>query len=293
MSHHELTGGYVLGALSDAERRAFEAHLATCVECAQEVEALRVVTTALAYAAPPQDVPPDLRDRVLREAIALGRSEDRGFGRSNIGTFERPPVRTPEAPIPRISEAPIPRAPGSSSLPSWLAMAASIAAVALGLYAVTLRQRVEVLQDQLREATARAEDMSRQAQVAHAVADQARDASAVLAASDVRRIDLAGQAHAASATGRAFWSPSHARLVFTAANLPALPAGRQYQLWVVPPGQNAVSAGMLTLESDGRVTTLAPPLTVEQVAAVAVSDEPAGGVPSRTGPIVLVGTAPS
>ena len=33
----ELTGGYALGVLSEAERRAIETHLPTCVECAREV----------------------------------------------------------------------------------------------------------------------------------------------------------------------------------------------------------------------------------------------------------------
>ena len=40
MSHdelRELSGGYALGALSDADRRLFEAHLSTCPECAGEV----------------------------------------------------------------------------------------------------------------------------------------------------------------------------------------------------------------------------------------------------------------
>jgi anti-sigma-K factor RskA len=284
---YELTGGYVLGALSEAERRAVEAHLPTCAVCAQEVKTLREVATALAHAAPQPEVPPGLRDRVLRTAFAAD-AEPR------VLSFE--PARspgTPERPADRTPEAPTLRTPGRRSLPSWFAIAASIAAVALGLYALTLRQRIDVLQDRLREATARAEDMSRQAQVAHAVADQATQASAVLSASDVRRIDLAGQAPASRAAGRAFWSPSHGRLVFTAANLPSLPAGRQYQLWVVPPGRDAVSAGMLTLDADGAVTTIAPQLPLDQVAAVAVSEEPAGGVPSRTGPIVLIGSAAS
>ncbi len=160
---HELTGGYVLGALSDAERQAFEAHLATCAVCAAEVKALRGVAHSLAYAVPQRDLPPALRERVLHAAVADGRAGAR------VADFT--PV--------------IKATPARSMLPSWLAIAASIAAVALGLYAMTLRQRIEALQDRLREATVRAEDLSRQAQVAHAVADQAKEASAVLAASDV------------------------------------------------------------------------------------------------------------
>jgi anti-sigma-K factor RskA len=265
---HELTGGYVLGALSDAERQAFEAHLATCAVCAAEVKALRGVAHSLAYAVPQRDLPPALRERVLHAAVADGRAGAR------VADFT--PV--------------IKATPARSTLPSWLAIAASIAAVALGLYAMTLRQRIEALQDRLREATVRAEDLSRQAQVAHAVADQAKEASAVLAASDVRRFDLAGQKTAPGATGRGYWSPSRDRLVFTASNLPALATGRQYQLWVVPPGAGSspVSAGLLPLESDGGVTLAA--LTIDQVGAVAVSEEPLGGsaVPST---IVLLGAA--
>lgn len=270
---HELTGGYVLGALSEAERQAFAAHIATCAVCAAEVKALRQVADALAYAAPTRDLPPELRDRVLRAAATSGSVES-----ANVRAFEQPARREPEGASTQVF-----------GLSRWLAIAASIAAVALGLYSMTLRQRIEQLQDRLREATTRADDLSRQAQIAHAVADQAREASAVLAASDVRRIDLAGQPHTPGASARAFWSPSHDRLVFTATNLPAPPTGRQYQVWLVPPGSAPVSAGMLPLDSDGGVTLA--PVTIDQVVAVAVSEEPAGGVPSRTGPFVLLGTA--
>jgi anti-sigma-K factor RskA len=266
----ELTGGYVLGALSEADRQALEAHLATCADCAAEVQALREVARALAYATPQRDLPPGLRERVLRAAVAAG-----GAG-SRVVDFA--PAVSPK--------------PTRSTLPAWFALAASIAAVAFGLYAMTLRQRIEILQDRLREATARAEDMTRQAQVAHAAADQARQSNAVLAASDVRRIDLAGQKTAPDAGGHAFWSPSQRLLVFTAANLPALRAGRGYQLWVIPLGETTpVSAGMLPLASDGSISTLAPPLTVDQIGAVAVSEEPASGVSSPTGDIVLSGAA--
>jgi anti-sigma-K factor RskA len=281
---HELTGGYVLGALSEAERQAFEAHAATCAVCAAEVKALRQVAHGLAYTVPQRDLPPDLRDRVLRTAVAATRDDS---GRSDVQTLGSSDVR--EGGLPRRSA----EREGGSALPAWLAIAASIAAVALGLYAMTLRQRIEVLQDRLREATVRAEDLTRQSQVAHAVADQAREASVVLAAADVRRFELAGQKDAPRASGRAFWSPSQRRLVFTAANLPAPPTGRQYQLWVVPPGagRDPVSAGMLPLESESGVT-LAPPLTIDQVGAVAVSEEPLGGVVGLpTGAIVLLGAA--
>ena len=40
---------YVLGGLDADERAAFEAHLASCAECAAEVQSYRPVTDALAW----------------------------------------------------------------------------------------------------------------------------------------------------------------------------------------------------------------------------------------------------
>ncbi|ONI85302.1 hypothetical protein ALI144C_13430 [Actinosynnema sp. ALI-1.44] len=55
---HTLTGAYVLDALSEMERRAFEDHMAGCPACHQEVAELRETTarlgTATAIAPPPQ-----------------------------------------------------------------------------------------------------------------------------------------------------------------------------------------------------------------------------------------------
>jgi len=261
----ELTGGYALGVLSLPERRELESHLATCPACDREVRNLVAVANVLAYAVPQQDPPAALRERVLRAAV--GSSETRHvFGLK-------------------------PRA--SWSLPVWLSAAATIAAVALGLYTLTLRDRIEVLEERLREANARIVDADQQVAVLRVRADDEQQKAAILAASDVRRIDLAGQPSAPGASGRAFWSPSLGpRLVFTAANLPRPEVGRQYQLWVIPPGgspANAVSAGMLELDPNGHVQMLATPTSPTQVGMVAVSVEPAGGVPSPTGPIVLAG----
>ena len=64
------SGLYVLGSLNADERRAFEAHLATCEECQAEVRSLSAVVTALPYAAPDVELPASLRDRVLRAASA-------------------------------------------------------------------------------------------------------------------------------------------------------------------------------------------------------------------------------
>jgi anti-sigma-K factor RskA len=256
----ELSGGYALDALSDLDRQAFEAHLSTCADCTREVQELRVVASGLPFAIPQIDPPAALRDRVLRAAVA-------------------PAVVLP-----------IKARPGQTpwSLPTWLSVAASIAAVALGLYTLTLRQRINLLEVRLRDANARVEQTEKAATLASLRADRAEEMTSVLAAGDVRRIDLAGSKVAPGAAGYAFWSPSRRVLLFSAANLPALSPGRQYQLWVIPKGGKPVSAGMLNFDQRGRVIALADSPNADP-GTVAVTEEPAGGVPQPTGPIVLFG----
>ncbi|MBG6097364.1 anti-sigma factor [Nocardioides luteus] len=64
---HGLVGAYLLDALVPGERAEFEAHLAVCPECREEVDSLRSATASLAteVAATP---PVALRGRVLRTA---------------------------------------------------------------------------------------------------------------------------------------------------------------------------------------------------------------------------------
>ncbi|MFI9006788.1 anti-sigma factor domain-containing protein [Actinosynnema sp. NPDC053489] len=64
---HTMTGAYALNALSEPERRAFEAHLAQCASCAQEVAELAETAARLGAAAQVQP-PPQLRERVLSAA---------------------------------------------------------------------------------------------------------------------------------------------------------------------------------------------------------------------------------
>jgi len=75
--------------------------------------------------------------------------------------------------------------------------------------------------------------------------------------------------------------------------LPALPADKVYQLWIVPQGAAAVSAGLLTPDANGHASLFFPmPADVTAPQALAVTVEPAGGVPAPTGSRVLLGTVP-
>jgi len=107
---HTLTGAYVCDALGEAERAAFEAHLADCPDCAEEVRELREVAAVLAVAVA-QHAPSSLKAGVdARIAV----------------TRQLPPV-TDDAPGPRTR-----RGPKRRLRAAW-AVAAALAVVAAGL----------------------------------------------------------------------------------------------------------------------------------------------------------------
>lgn len=234
----EQAAPYALGALSPAERAEFEAHLATCAQCAAEVRTFSSVAGELAQTAPAAEPSPAVRERLM--AAIAGGTQVVGV------TRDRPVV------LPRRSIAP------------WLAAAASLAlAAALGAYALQLRRS----------------------------ASQAEFTAEVLAAPDLAQVVLAGQPAAPSASARAFWSRSRG-LVFNASNMPALPAGSTYQLWVIPAQAPPISAGLIKPDASGRVIAVfKTPPDLPQPTAMAVTIEPDGGVPAPTGDKYLVGVA--
>jgi anti-sigma-K factor RskA len=67
---HDLTPGYALDALDESERAEYEAHLATCEQCRDELARMQDTVGALAYAVRSPAPPPELRDRIVGQARA-------------------------------------------------------------------------------------------------------------------------------------------------------------------------------------------------------------------------------
>lgn len=226
-----------------------------------------------------------VRDDELGE---LGPPILQGLGQAVPQVDPPPELRT------RVLDAALSRKPAAVSAARpvawWLATAASVAlASGLTIYTGQLRARISGLETELRDTRARADAAQLQVVDAQRVATGAQTALVVLTAPDVARVDLAGQPASPNATARAFWSRSRG-MVFSASNLPPLPAGRTYQLWVVT-AQAPISAGLLTPDSNGSVSDFfSTPPDIPQPVAMAVTIEPAGGVPAPTGDKYLVGT---
>jgi hypothetical protein len=107
------------------------------------------------------------------------------------------------------------------------------------------------------------------------------------------KVSVVGLTSGATKSPRAlmFWDKATNRWTFIAHNMPALGAGRTYQLWLVTAGQK-ISAGTFSVTAGGDALVQATyALDPNALKAVAVTEEPAGGMPQPTGAMVVVGTA--
>lgn len=189
----------------------------------------------------------------------------------------------------------------------WLAWAAVTALVLGGIYAIGQ------VRAGLRDAAVRAEAAERTARDAQdraardiAAAQRAADArlqaaqqavrsaqivSAVAAAGDLRRFDLAAREGGGAA--QVLWSRSQG-IAVTASDLPPAPEGRAYQLWLLTPDR-AASVGLLPVEPSGRINAVfEPPAGLPRpIVRAMITVEPAGGSEAPTGPPALAQAPPA
>lgn len=263
MSEHEtlreLAEPYALDILDADERRAFERHLPLCEECQRAVADARAVAEGLAHTLEPVAPPAALRARVLGAATTRARA----------------------AAVPSVTES------NAGVLPWALAAAASIAAVVFGLGWWNTADRLARAENELQTALQTLASTQSRIADAQSVADRLTRELSVLAAPDVVRVELKGQPAAPAASGRVHWSRSRGT-TFAATNLPALDAGRVYQLWFVTAGP-PVGAAVVTPDAAGRAEAVIPILSGIEPTAFALTVEPAGGSPAPTGAMLLVG----
>jgi Anti-sigma-K factor rskA/Putative zinc-finger len=99
-SYEQEVGAYLLGALTDLERQAFEQHLAGCAGCREEIERLRPAADSLPRSveqlAPPAALKASLMEVVEREARERRGEPSRPRLRERVaGLVRRPAARRP------------------------------------------------------------------------------------------------------------------------------------------------------------------------------------------------------
>lgn len=278
MGHDEARASLeaaALDALDSPEREAVLAHAATCAECSVELSELRATAANLALAAPapPGGVGDGSRERIRARLLARAATD-------------------------RTDEMPIATAPSATGMfravnalawrrGEWLAAAASLLlVVSVAVLAALLRDR-EQLRDALRtQATSVAASRASVDSLRLAVAS--RDSLiAGLTGRDVAVMTLTASGTRAP-FARMFWDRATNRWTFVAHDMPALPSGKTYQLWLVTASAK-ISAGTFEPRNGDAVVRATYALPADSLKAIAVTEEPAGGVPQPTGRMVIAG----
>jgi hypothetical protein len=271
-------------AIDGTARDAVMAHVEGCEICRTELVELRATVTMIAFTAPPAvaaEEAGETRDRVRARLLARV-SADAPAPELALDRSARP-AASPAAAPERSVVTPI-----RSRRAEWMAIAAGIllAASLAGLAAV-MRDRQNV-----RDALAAQIAQNRRAAAAGdslRVALMTRDSIiAGLTGRDVAMMTLTS-AGTKAPYAHMFWDKVRHTWTLVAHNMPELKPGRTYQLWLVTADQK-ISAG--TFEPrDGDAMMRATYALADPLMALAVTEEPAGGMPQPTGAMVMVANA--
>jgi anti-sigma factor RsiW len=261
---HALSGAYAIDALDDIERAQFERHLAKCAECRAEVESLREASAMLAETTAIEP-PADLRSRLLAdiktvrplppvtevpEVPAGEATGDTGGGTTGDTTGHTAGVHAegaPEEPDTAAAANVTPLRPGRRLVRGLVAAAAVVAA--LGAGAAVWHPWTDDTSQSPRNLSA-AERVQ-----------QAPDAVKV-----TQEIEGGGQA--------TVWaSKSLNRVVVQTRDLPPLPQGKAYEMWLQDSRDGMVPAGLM--DAEDRTVVLKG--DVANAVAAGITVEPAAG----------------
>jgi len=245
---------YALEELTGSERQAMEAHLQTCASCRRELQALRADLGLLGLTGSGPQPPARSKERLMR-AIA---TEPRG-------------VSLPE-----------PHGPPQRSW--WWSLIPALAALGLFLVAVWFWSSNVRLKNQIAELGNRNLDQSTQLE---SLNQQLR----LLTSPDAVHVSLNPQKSPNQPSGTAIFSTSQKRMIFMASNLPAVPEGKAYELWIIPASGAPIPAGVFKPDEHGNAMMMDHRMP-EGVAAkaFAITVEKEEGSDKPTSPILLMGS---
>jgi anti-sigma-K factor RskA len=249
---------YALGVLEGEEGAQLDAHLArTCPTCTPGVAHARWVVAQLAHAAPDAQPPAALRGKIMD---AVKPSAD--------------PARTVVS-----IEKPKP-SPQRAMFPAW----AWIAAAALALVTGYSIRQMNNQNDQLAQLRKQMKFATIQNQSLQNQLDMDRMVAMVLMSPDSMPLKLMPKDKNMPMV-HAYLNP-HMGVAITADQMPSMPSARTLQLWFVPKTGRPMSVAIFHPDAAGQIALVAPVnMPRNEIAALAVTDEPAGGSPQPTTPI--------
>ena len=263
----ELVQSYLLGDLEKLEARLLESHLESCPSCSLLLEGDGETVARLAFSVTQRTAPSCVKERLLGRIETEGRAE-----------------RT----LPRVLEhwsayAYVEDVLRSLSAHSGkLALTAAIAAVVLvGAWS----------NDRLNDdASSEQPTLALEADSAGADGRESRHESLLMSSSPGASVNmLSGTGPGESARGVLVASRTSNRALLLVVDLPALPYGMVYQVWLIK-NNRMHNAGWFTVDSTGYgQTVIIPVAPFWEFDATGITIEPRGGSTDPTGVSVLSG----
>lgn len=245
----DLKDAYVLDALPEEERRAFEDYLAAHPERQAEVDELGAVAGLLAFAPHEQEPSPQLRRRVME--IVESEASPRRARRESV--------------VVRFWEY-----LGARGL---VLGAAALLVVGLLSWNLLLQGQVDDLQGEVQNAQGQVEDLQGQVQEAQARRQVQQSPTIAL---EGAWADQGADAEVASI--------NKDKIILVADNLPSVPDDRTCQIWVIR-GDVPSPSGLF--QPDGNMTATPITNSIKKADTIAVTVEPAGGSDQPTSDPVL------
>lgn len=267
MSEHEQFAEdlalYALDALPGEDRTRLLAHLKTCASCKLELEQLRGDTALLALSTVGPRPPARAKQRLMEAVAKEARTEEVAQKASETAAGDRVNSRAIR-----------------SSWWGWLGWAATAAVI---VFALSLWKENASLKSMVASAASQAAESARQM-------EELRRVAAPLLETDAQKVTLVAAKTPPQPQGKAFYLRKRNSLVFVASNMPALPAQKAYELWLIPISGNPIPAGVFKPDAHGSATVVNPPLPVgAEAKAFAITVENETGSAAPTSPVLMVG----
>jgi len=281
---------------------AVRAHAAVCPECGPELAAMEQTVAILGELVPPGQInrgrSAGVRSRLLMRAraeresrsapvpgppdIARGVASLTGQGQrvtpgaQRVVTGESKRVTTP----PTWDVVPVRRGM------NWYAIAATVALVITGAQLL----RVTSDRDRMRSEIVPVDTTKSPVDSLTLALSQKDSMIAAMTGPDVKVVPLTNQS-ARQPLGRMMWNRSSNDWIMVTYNLRQPKPGMTYQVWLVTDDAK-ISAGTFRPDAEGKTFMHAKyPMDRNALRAVAITEEPEGGVPAPTGPMVVAGSA--